>query len=51
MNLWPFRKPNPARELALLGVEKRRQTERERFLATTRQLCAEIGKPVPEVFQ
>lgn len=51
MNVWPFRKHNPARELALIGVEKRKRTERERFLETTRQLCAEIGKPLPEVFR
>lgn len=37
--IWPFTRKNPARELALLGVEKRRQSVRE----TARQMRRELG--------
>jgi hypothetical protein len=45
--IWPFHRRTPAdaaRELAAI----RYHNERERIRATTRQLCHEIGKPVPE---
>jgi hypothetical protein len=42
-----FSKPNPARELALIGHEK----QREHVKARARQLCMEIGKPIPEALQ
>lgn len=38
---WPWSKRNPARELALIGVEKRRSIVIER----ARQMRAELGLP------
>ena len=43
MNLWPFRKRNPARELALIG----HQQHRDRVKATAQQICRELGRPIP----
>lgn len=41
MNLWPFTKRNPARELAILGVEKRRASIKE----TARRIREELELP------
>jgi hypothetical protein len=46
-----FGTPNPASELAKRGHELRRMRHQERVKSVMHQLCAEIGKPVPEVFQ
>lgn len=45
---------NPARELALRGVEKRRATEAENralIRATARKMCVEVGRPVPSALE
>lgn len=39
MNLWPFRKANPARELALIGAQQRREIVK----ATARQMREQMG--------
>lgn len=47
MNLWPFRKHNPARELALIGHEKRKASVR----AVAQQIRRELGLPDHEALQ
>jgi hypothetical protein len=42
-----FASRNPARELSLIGHEKRRQDVR----AVARQMCREMGRPIPEALQ
>jgi hypothetical protein len=44
---WPWRKRNPARELALIGVEKRHQ----RIIETARRMRAELGLPPADAFE
>lgn len=39
--IWPFRKKNPARELALQGIAKRKASVRE----TARRIREELGLP------
>jgi len=41
MNLWPFRKSNPARDLANIGHAKRKANYR----AVARQMRDELGLP------
>lgn len=41
MILWPFRKPNPARDLAMIGHAKRKAA----VIEVARQIRAEIGLP------
>lgn len=47
VNLWPFRKRNPARELALIG----HQQHRDRVKARVRQMRAELGLPEMEILK
>jgi transcription elongation GreA/GreB family factor len=45
---------NPGRELGELAAAARKRaalTEQERIRARTRQICREIGKPIPEALQ
>lgn len=50
---WPFRrKAEPtASDAGRLLNERRRANERELKRMRVHQLCAEMGKPVPEVFR
>lgn len=41
MNLWPFRKPNPGRDLALIGKAQRRAL----YKATHDEMAARVGLP------
>lgn len=55
MNLWPFtRRLTPSSAASIMaqhGNRIRREAARELVLARTRQICAEIGKRVPEAIQ
>jgi hypothetical protein len=43
--IWPFRKPNPGRELALIGARHRKVSREQLRRETTDALRAKLGLP------